>query len=275
MQLPAQGRWKPLRNRRPDLEYCAIFRYGSSTNRLHTVKETIGNRPRIRKAESLDEGNLRHRVGRVRQKSSPHQEAKWKVIGKGCVVDEGSCGGHVRNCFGKHTNEGIRANPKKTKAISDLTSPKTLKEMQSLVSRDPQEISQIFLSDAGWSDRRGVLSIARCTNWVDVSVIWTLFSDGCSQSESKEFIQIQDVLIENHNTREVKQKADILSKLATVLFQQTSPRDSSGRCVGPLHAKYDVFGEIHMDLWNGNRPKSGSPEGLRQGYYWPQCIADV
>ncbi|GJS52426.1 reverse transcriptase domain-containing protein [Tanacetum coccineum] len=30
------------------------------------------------------------------------------------------------------TSEGIRANPKKTKAISDLTSPKTLKEMQSL-----------------------------------------------------------------------------------------------------------------------------------------------
>ncbi|GKF99852.1 hypothetical protein Tco_0301543 [Tanacetum coccineum] len=30
------------------------------------------------------------------------------------------------------TSEGIRANPKKTKAISDLQSPKTLKEMQSL-----------------------------------------------------------------------------------------------------------------------------------------------
>ncbi|GJV66891.1 reverse transcriptase domain-containing protein [Tanacetum coccineum] len=30
------------------------------------------------------------------------------------------------------TSEGIRANPKKTKAMSDLTSPKTLKEMQSL-----------------------------------------------------------------------------------------------------------------------------------------------
>ncbi|GJT29141.1 reverse transcriptase domain-containing protein, partial [Tanacetum coccineum] len=30
------------------------------------------------------------------------------------------------------TSEGIRANPKKTRAVSDLQSPKTLKEMQSL-----------------------------------------------------------------------------------------------------------------------------------------------
>ncbi|GJU35559.1 reverse transcriptase domain-containing protein [Tanacetum coccineum] len=41
----------------------------------------------------------------------------------------------ISKTFGKGymvTSEGIRANPKKTKAISDLQSPKTLKEMQSL-----------------------------------------------------------------------------------------------------------------------------------------------
>ncbi|GJX78698.1 reverse transcriptase domain-containing protein [Tanacetum coccineum] len=43
--------------------------------------------------------------------------------------DKESPGGHCRNV---ENFERIRENPKKTKAISDLTSPKTLKEMQSL-----------------------------------------------------------------------------------------------------------------------------------------------
>ncbi|GJS46031.1 reverse transcriptase domain-containing protein [Tanacetum coccineum] len=51
------------------------------------------------------------------------------------------------------TSEGIRANPKKTKAMSDLTSPKTLKEMQSLsgklasLNRGPRRREVAFQHD--------------------------------------------------------------------------------------------------------------------------------
>ncbi|GJX04012.1 hypothetical protein Tco_0189928 [Tanacetum coccineum] len=44
----------------------------------------------------------------------------------GNILEEGKFLGYMV------TSEGIRANPKKTKAISNLQSPKTLKEMQSL-----------------------------------------------------------------------------------------------------------------------------------------------
>ncbi|GJU96315.1 reverse transcriptase domain-containing protein [Tanacetum coccineum] len=47
------------------------------------------------------------------------------------------------------TSEGIRANPKKTKAISDLTSLKTLKEMQSLSGK--QASLNRFLAKRGFS----------------------------------------------------------------------------------------------------------------------------
>ncbi|GJY02028.1 reverse transcriptase domain-containing protein [Tanacetum coccineum] len=51
-----------------------------------------------------------------------------KLNPKKCLfgVEEGKCLGYMV------TSEGIRSNPKKTRAISDLQSPKTLKEMQSL-----------------------------------------------------------------------------------------------------------------------------------------------
>ncbi|GJV48416.1 reverse transcriptase domain-containing protein [Tanacetum coccineum] len=55
------------------------------------------------------------------------------------------------------TSEGIRANPKKTKAISDLTSPKTLKEMQS----SPGKAS--FAEEAFQQMKRLIISLPSLT----------------------------------------------------------------------------------------------------------------
>ncbi|GJV52580.1 reverse transcriptase domain-containing protein [Tanacetum coccineum] len=42
------------------------------------------------------------------------------------------------------TSEGIRANPKKTRVLADLQSPRTLKEMQSLAGKLAADMKRIF-----------------------------------------------------------------------------------------------------------------------------------
>ncbi|GJV68134.1 hypothetical protein Tco_1483643 [Tanacetum coccineum] len=78
---------------------------------------------------ALESGKLNHLVKDMRQQGNNRGRQTGSSNNRTKVINMRARGKFLGYMV---TSEGIRANPKKTKAIADMQSPKTLKEMQSL-----------------------------------------------------------------------------------------------------------------------------------------------
>ncbi|GJR22170.1 hypothetical protein Tco_0970697 [Tanacetum coccineum] len=169
------------------------------------------------------------------------------------------------------TSDGIRANPKKIKAIADMQSPKTLKEMQSLSGK--LAALNRFLARSAERSLPFFETLKNIMKDNKDDYRWTEDAERAFQ-EIKKLIMARIWQVDEKEARNLRMKISQYVIEDEVLFKKSYLAPML-RCVGPLQVNY-VIREVHEGACGMHSgPRSVVAKIISQGYYWPIMHQDA